>query len=124
MLLALALALVLPACGEDSGGGASTVSWTGPFGKPGGDPVSIRFAIAEANGQLSGQMYLQDPNSKQWLPDADFTGVRSGDHATWSTTTQVMVDGDFAGAEFTGTITFPADAFMPAPHVVPLRLLR
>ena len=130
-ILASGLLLLVAACSSSSsdnnqnpGPPSVTATWTGSLSSPGTTPVGIQFALAEGNGQLTGQMFVQDPVSNDFLPDDDVTGTRNGSDATWQTSTNLLVKGKFdLDGGFAGTLEFPADDPL-AIHVVDLTLQR
>ena len=133
-VVASALVLFAAACSSGSaptGGGnpssgPSSVSgsWTGSLSSPGTTAVGIRFALQEQAGQLTGQTYVEDPVSAQYVIDDTVTGTRSGSDATWQTSTSLVVKGKFdADGGFAGTLEFPPDDPL-AVHVVDLKLHR
>lgn len=97
--------------------------WTGSISSVGNTPVGIRFEFHEQLQQLRGQTFVEDPETREFLIDAEFVGSRSGNAATWTTSTGVIVKGTFDVAEFSGTLEFPAEADFPR-HVADLHLKR
>jgi hypothetical protein len=84
-------------------------TWTGLITSPGADPLGVQFILGEQNGMLSGSMFLADPDSGDFVELDSLTGSRTGNSATWTTTTGVIVTGsfDFTKAVFSGTLQFP-----------------
>jgi hypothetical protein len=130
-IVANGLLLLLAGCSSSSSGNnqnpgpsSVTATWTGSLSSPNTTPVGIQFALAENNGQLTGQTYVQDPVTGEYLLDDDVTGTRNGSDATWTTSTNLVVKGKFDTAGgFAGTLEFPAD-YPLAIHVVDLVLHR
>ena len=126
---ASALILLMAACSSSSSGNnksgvpsSVTGSWKGSLSSPGTTSVGVQFALQEQNGQLTGQTFVEDPVSKEYLVDDDLTGTRNGADATWQTSTNLVVKGKFdANGGFSGTLEFPADDPL-AIHVVDLTL--
>jgi hypothetical protein len=122
--------LLLAGCSSSSSGNNQnqnpgvTATWTGTVSSPGTTSAGVQFALAESNGQLTGQMFLQDPVTNEFLPDDAITGTRNGSNATWQTGTNLLVKGKFdQDGGFTGTLEYPAD-YPLAIHVVDLALHR
>ena len=108
--LPLLSVLLFGGCGSQKGTPSSTGTWVGSLGPPGGNGIGAQFDLTEANGQLTGLAYFQDPESGELLSDDEVQGSRSGSMATWQTTsTGVVVAGTFDGSSFSGTIQFPPD---------------
>jgi len=108
-------------------GGASDVSsrgtWTGSTQATNSIPVGIRFVLSEQDGNLTGLTYVEDPETGDFLRDADITGSRNGSSATWTTSTGLTIRGTFSGASFVGTLEYPSDGDF-APLVSNLTLNR
>ena len=120
---ASALLVFAIAC-KSKGPEGMTGTWTGALTSPGTTSVGVQFVLQEKSGQLTGQTYVQDPVTNQYLVDDDVTGTRTGSDATWSTSTGLVVKGTFdPDAGFSGTLEFPADDPL-AVHVVDLNLQR
>ncbi len=110
--------------GQTPGPASVAATWTGALSSPDTKSVSIQFALAESNGQLTGQMLVQDEATGDFLPDDDITGTRSGSDASWQTSTNLLVKGKFdLDGGFAGTLEFPAD-YPLAIHAVDLTLHR
>ena len=106
---AIASFLLWTACSNKTSTSDVSGAWTGSITSPGAIPVGIRFMVAEQNGQLTGQAYVQDPVTHDFLIDAPLTGSRHGSDATWTTATNLVIAGTFDGNDFVGTLQFPAD---------------
>ena len=123
--LGIVAAVLCAACG--SGGKPPsdvTGTWTGTLSS-GGDPSGVRFDLTEQNGNLTGGIYFQDPETHEFVNVGEVTGTRSGADATWNTPTSLVVTGKFEGKGFTGTIQFPLDQFGPlTPHVAKVTIQR
>ena len=124
-LLCATLPILALACGSNTPAAPASAagSWTGTLSSAGTTAVGIRFILQEDNGKLTGQTYVEDPTTHDFLPDAELTGSRQGSDATWSTSTDLIVRGKFAGNDFVGTLEFPADDPL-AIHLVDLVLMR
>jgi hypothetical protein len=125
------LLLLLVACSSSRSGNnqapgpsSVTATWTGSVSSGDTLPVGIQFALTDNNGQLTGQMFVQDPVTNDFLPDDDVTGTRNGSDASWQTSTALLVKGKFdLDGGFAGTLEFPAE-YPLAIHVVDLALHR
>ena len=124
---ALCAALALCAgCGSGSKSPADlSGTWQGQVSGV-GKPVGMRFTLQDGNGVLTGQTFVQDPKTGQFLRDADLTGSRQGADATWAISDDVLVAGRFEGSGFSGTIEFRLQDpdGTPAPYVAKLELKR
>ena len=89
-------------------------TWTGSVASPGATPVGIRFVLTEQNGRLTGRTYVEDPNTKAFLVDAELNGTHTGAMASWTTATDLVIRGTFGPDGFTGTLTYPGDSSFPA----------
>jgi hypothetical protein len=83
--------------------------WIGTAATTGSTPVGVRFAVSDQSGQLTGQMFVEDPNTGEILRDAQLNGSRSGEMCTWTTETGLVIEGIAHGDTFTGTLTYPAE---------------
>ncbi len=109
---------------QGPGSSSVTATWTGALSSPDTKSVNIQFALAEANGQLTGQMFVQDEATGTFFPHDEITGTRTGSDASWRTSTNLQVKGTFdLNGGFAGTLEFPAD-YPLAIHVVDLTLHR
>jgi hypothetical protein len=63
-----------PNCGKKSSVPANVSgTWAGSLTSPGMIAVGTRFVLAEQNGQLTGQAFVEDPSTKAFLADAELT---------------------------------------------------
>ena len=123
--LGIVAAVLCAACGSGAKPPSDvTGTWTGTLSS-GGDPSGVRFDLTEQNSNLTGGVYFQDPETREFVGVAEVTGTRKGADATWTTDTDLLVIGKFEGNGFDGTIQFPLDEFGPlAPHVAKVRIQR
>jgi hypothetical protein len=89
--------------------GVAGGTWTGAVQGAGSIAVGIRFVLDEASGSLSGMTYVEDPETHEFLKDADLTGSRNGLSASWTTSTGLLITGTFSADSFNGTLQYPAD---------------
>jgi hypothetical protein len=106
-----AVSLLVTACAtkEPSPSAGAAGSWSGSTASPGRTPVGLRFVLQERAGALTGKLWVEDPETRVLLEDAELTGSRDGSHATWTTSTDLVVTGQFTGDHFVGTLDFPPD---------------
>jgi hypothetical protein len=84
-------------------------TWNGFITSPDADALGVQFMLGEQDGALSGRMFLADPETGALVELDGVTGSRTGDSATWTTASGVLVTGrfDFTKAQFSGTLQFP-----------------
>ncbi len=118
--MALAMLLCVAGCAA-SRVASMNGTWTGTVGGPGSHPVGVRFVVTEKDGKLSGKTFVQDPNRREFLIDADLSGARDGASATWTTETSLVVRGELRGTTFVGTVEYPPEPEL-GTVVSPLKL--
>jgi hypothetical protein len=82
--------------------------WVGTIGLENAS-LPIRFSLRDENGKLSGKTFLGDPETRELLEDGTLSGQRTDYRATWTTTTDLKIEGTFSTERFAGTLEFPKE---------------
>lgn len=85
---------------------AMTGTWTGVTTFS-GQASRVRFDLADADGSLTGRVYVADPVTGAFIDLGEVSGTHSGVTATWSTPSGQLVRGTVSDGAFDGTIEFP-----------------
>jgi hypothetical protein len=74
----------------------------------------LRVVLTDEKGHLSGELFVGDPLTREWIPIGMLTGTRLWNRASLRTQGDLHFDGTFAGDHFTGTLAFPRFGDAPA----------
>jgi hypothetical protein len=80
-------------------------TWTGTVTYE-SQSIGIRFILQAEEQMVTGEMLMQDPETKKFLETGAVSGERFENFAYWTTEAKSFIQGDLNGNFFTGAFTF------------------
>lgn len=111
-----------PSKGDSEAAINLTGTWTGALSAPDAESVTLRYVITDDNGQLSGEVFDQDPATGEWLRGGNIIGTRNGTEVSWKSDHEV-VTARLEGNALVGKYSSSLGAEGPDPQPIEAHLV-